>query len=163
MAGIKTMLGSGIYTLQEAALYARVSPQVLAPWLFGTSRGRSVLTPQFAQSDKLVSFLDLVQVLAIREIRIQWGAPLAKFRQAIDIAKTKFGMKYPLAMKHYTWLWGEDLVIRPTEKEFVQASGKNRGNRLLPFVEPTLKIYPLTKTAWQTGTTYSNTRQPRFK
>lgn len=83
VAKLRNTLGNGLFTVAEAALYARVSPQMMARWLFGNRKGQSVLHPQFRAESRFVSFLDLVQTLAIREIRIQRKVPLPKFRQAI--------------------------------------------------------------------------------
>lgn len=135
MVAMKTMLGSGIFTINEAALFARVSPAMMSRWIFGNKQGGSVISPQFKTEEKFVSFLDFVQTLAIREIRIQKKIPLPKFRQAIKIAKESFSLDYPFARQHTTYLWGEELVIKPPGGGFVEASGKHRGNRLLSFVE----------------------------
>lgn len=134
---LQKFLGSGLYTISEAALYARVSPAMMNRWLFGTKSGRSVIDPQFGKHEKVVSFLDLVQTLAIREIRLQRQVPLPKFRQAIKTAKDKLGLTYPFARQHCTYILFDELVIRPREDgdEFIEASGKYRGQRLLPFVE----------------------------
>ena len=134
---LQKFLGNGIYTIPEAALYARVSPAMMNRWLFGTEKGRSVIEPQFGKQDKIVSFLDLIQTLAIREIRLQRQVPLLKFRQAIRTAKDRLGLTHPFARQHCTYLMGEDLIIRPpgNDDEFVEASGKHQGQRLFPFVE----------------------------
>lgn len=137
-AKLKTFLGSGLYTVGEAALYARVSPAMLARWLFGSKSGESVLHPQFDGESKLVSFLDLIQALAIREIRMQRRIPLSKFRQAIKVAKETLKLAHPFARRHCTYLnYNGELVIRPAAggDEFIEASGKQRGARLIPFVE----------------------------
>jgi hypothetical protein len=132
-----TYLGEGLYTVAEAALYCRVSTAVMGRWLFGTKAGKAVLNPQFGGKERFVSFLDLVQTLAIREIRNQHRVPLTKFRQAIQLAKTKLDLEYPFARQHCTFLLGDTLVIRPDpdKENYFEASGKQRGQQLLPFVE----------------------------
>jgi len=111
--------------------------------LFGTTASQSVIDPQFApqNGERRVSFLDLIQTLAIREIRLQEEVPLPKFRQAIQFAKERFNLDYPFARQHCTYLLGKELVIRPpgTEDEFIEASGKHRGQRLFAFVEMYLR------------------------
>ena len=77
-------LGKGMYTVAEAALYCRVTTAMMTRWLFGTASGEPVMVPQFGTEERLVSFLDLVQTLAIREIRNQHKVPLPKFRQALQ-------------------------------------------------------------------------------
>ena len=61
-------LGIGIYTPEEAAFYARVKTQVLNRWLFGDGRGANVVKPERCgkDEDRIVTFLDLVQAIAIR-------------------------------------------------------------------------------------------------
>lgn len=134
---LEKFLGNGLYTVSEAALYARVSTAVMIRWLFGNDRGKAVLYPQFHQEERLVTFLDLIQTLAIREIRMQRHVPLPKFRQAIKVAKEKLHLEYPFARQHCTYLYGDELVIRPKPDadEFVEVSGKDRGQRLIHFVE----------------------------
>lgn len=44
---LRNTLGNGLFTVAEAALYACVSPQMMAQWLFGNKKGHSVLPPQF--------------------------------------------------------------------------------------------------------------------
>ena len=138
-SNIREMLGTGIYSIQEAALYARLSSGMIGRWLFGNSKGKAVLESQYHSNEKLVSFLDLVQTLAIREIRQQHKINLKKVREAIREAKDKHGMQYPFAMQHYTYLKGEEIVINPPGVGLVEASGKHRGQKLFPFVELYLK------------------------
>jgi len=139
-------LGIGIYTPQEAALYARASTRLMNRWVFGDGSGQSVLVPQIRnqQSDKILTFLDFIQCLAVRAIRTRFKVPLNKIRQAVDMARTQFKVDYPFAMKHTTYLFsdkqerghGEILIRLPRETEtqeeildkYVQISGRERGN-----------------------------------
>lgn len=134
-------LGKGMYTVAEAALYCRVTTALMTRWLFGTASGDAVILPQFGTDERLVSFLDLIQTLAVREIRRHHKVPLPKFRQAIKFAEDTLGLYYPFARQHCTYLYNDDLVIRPIQDkdDFVEASGKRKGQRLLPFVEMYLK------------------------
>ncbi len=134
-------LGHGLYTIPEAALYARVRPAMIARWLFGTKKGKAVIDPEFGPNDRVVSFLDLIQTLAIREIRIQKPeVTLQKFRQAIQVAREKLGISYPFAQWHCTFLYGEDLVIKPVagRDEYFQVTGKE-GQGMFSFVETYLE------------------------
>ncbi len=130
-------LGSGLYTIAEAAMYCRVSTSMLSRWLFGTESGRPVIDAQFGSKERFVSFLDLVQTLAIREIREQEQIQLIKFRQAIKFAKDTYGLDHIFARKHLTYRYDDELVIKPDPetKEYVDASGKHRGQGRFEFVE----------------------------
>jgi hypothetical protein len=103
---LRKFIGSGLYTVKEAALYARVREPLMRRWLFGTKDRRAVIDLQFGAGEKLVSFLDLIQTLAIREIRLQYNVPLQKFRQAIRWVKKARDVDYPFARKHFTYLLG---------------------------------------------------------
>jgi uncharacterized protein (DUF433 family) len=129
------LLGIGLYTPAEAALYARVSTRLLMRWLYGSAAGEPVLRPQLAGQDhQLVTFLDFVQAMAIRAVRLEHKVPLAKIRQAIEHAENVYGLPYPFARRHVTYLFGSELVIKLREDEYVQVSGKSAQNRLITKV-----------------------------
>jgi len=95
------LLGIGLYTPSEAALYARVSTQLMTRWIHGTAQGSSVVEAQVHDTtDKVVTFLDLVQALAIRRIRNERpGISLQKIRQAYITARETFKVEYPFALE----------------------------------------------------------------
>lgn len=133
-------LGAGLYSIGEAANYAKVPPRMIARWLFGSGNGKAVVKPEFGAADRRISFLDFVQTVAIREIRLQQPrVPLAKIRQAIEYARSRHGIDFPFARQNCTFLNGDELVIAPNDGEYVEASGRRRGQRLFRFVELYLK------------------------
>jgi len=136
-ATIHDRIGTGLYTIAEAALYARVSERKLCRWLFGSTEGRAVFQPQFGSQEKLISFLDLVQSLAIREIRLMHKVELPKFRQAIKKAKGTYQVDYPFAREHFTYLLGKELVIKLGEGKYVEVSGKHSGQPLITGIVET--------------------------
>ena len=134
--------GLGFYTPREAAFYARLHPSVLGRWLFGSKSGSRVLNPQFTETEeKVVTFLDFVQALAIRAIRQQHRISLEKIRSAIVHAEQKFEMKWPLARRHTTYLLGRDIQIVPQiGGNPVQVTGRGKGQiSLRPIVEVHLR------------------------
>jgi len=154
MIATKEHLGIGIYTPAEAAFYARVSPSMMRRWVFGDSSGKPVITRQLEHSDeKIVTFLDFVQTLAVREVRHRYGLPLQRIRQGIEEARRRYGLEYPLAHKHRMFLFGNDqakghgdIVIRlegddeGIEDQYVQLTGRARGNLVMkPVVEMFLR------------------------
>ena len=139
-------LGKGMYTVGEAAWYCRVSTRLMSRWLFGTTSGEPVMVPQFGADQRLVSFLDLVQTLAVREIRTHYKVPLSKIREAIKYAEDELKLYRPFARQHCTYLYNDLLVIRRTQdqEDFVEASGRQKGQRQFPFVEMYLKSLDFT-------------------
>ncbi len=134
--------GTGFYTPREAAFYARLHPSVLGRWLFGNKSGSRVLSPQLAQSEeKIVTFLDFVQALAIRAIRQQHRISLEKIRSAIEHAEQEFELQWPLARRHTTFLLGRDIQIVPQiGGNPVQVTGRAKGQMSLrPIVEVHLR------------------------
>jgi len=137
-----TFLGKGIFTPAEAAFFARVRTQTMARWLFGDKRGGRVIMPEFSgQDEKVVSFLDFVQALAIRAIRVRHKVPLQRIRQAYEEAQSKYDVEYPFAARHTTFLLGDThtIVIRLGDDDYRELAGPSKGNRMITqVVEPYL-------------------------
>ena len=95
------LFGLGIYTPAEAACYARVPTALMTRWIHGSKRGAPVVQAQVSDTeDKIVTFLDFVQALAIRRIKTEHpGISLHKIRQAHDTAISTFHINYPFALK----------------------------------------------------------------
>ena len=136
VAAASELLGVGLYTPEEASLYARVSTRMLRRWLYGAKAGQAVIQPQLKaeQGQELVTFLDFVQAMAVRAVRLNHRVPLQKIREAIDRAENEYGVSYPFARKHTTYLFDKDVIIKLGEEEYVQASGKAARNRLIAKV-----------------------------
>src|SRR5258708_1985764 len=107
-AAILKFVDTGLYSVAEAAIYARVPTALMARWVFGNKSGRGVIDQQVENDEKLVSFLDLIQTLAIREIRLQRRVSLSKFREAIQFAKKTLKLSFPFARRHCTYWNGEE-------------------------------------------------------
>lgn len=116
------IIGSGIYTLQEASLYSYVSAWKLSRWVWGTRKDAPVIEPQL-RGQHLLSFHDLIQAKAI-EIARQQGIALKKIRQAIEIARGTYGVTLPLAQKHKLLWFDGDLHIQLNG--IFQVSGRNQ-------------------------------------
>ena len=123
VANVKEKIGLGIYTPAEAARYARVHTATLARWIHGDDRGRAVVDAQLSgDQDRIITFLDFVQALAIRAIRTRHRLPLSKIRDAVSYTRQRLGLTYPLARKHTTYLFRGDLYVRletENEEEFI--------------------------------------------
>ncbi len=126
--------GSGLYTLREAAKYARMQPITLTRWFKGDDYCKRVVRIEDA---KIITFLDFVQALAIHDLRALHNVPLKDIREAVDRATDEFGIKYPFAHKHSTYLFDGKIWIQPAGKRLlVQLAGKGRGQTgLKPIIE----------------------------
>jgi len=167
MIATKEQLGIGIYTPAEAAFYAGVSTRIMTRWVFGSTDGKPVIERELQESDdKIVTFLDFVQTLAVREVRQRHGLPLQRIRQGVDEARRRYGLEYPLACEHRIFLFSDGqreghghILIRleddreGVENRYVQLTGQNKGNYVIsPVVEmflSDLKFDAMSKLATQ--------------
>jgi uncharacterized protein (DUF433 family) len=146
MAAGTDLLGIGLYSVSEAALYARIAPQIMGRWIYGTRRGAAVIEPELGASDERdVTFLDFVQALAIRRIRFERPRiSLQKIREAYYRARDDFGEQYPFALsstriglfgppedpkKQEIWISvGQNLE---EAQKYFQLTGRKSGNQML--------------------------------
>lgn len=120
----------GLYTLQEAAWYARLPLSTLRAWFSEKPDKKGVLAPSIRDESidggSFITFVDFIQSLAIRAIRMEKKIPLQRIRDAVKRAENTYGIDYPFARPHTTWLSGKDLFIQLEGMEdLVQVSGKN--------------------------------------
>lgn len=100
----------GIYSPSEVAFFAKLHPATLNRWFFGSGTGASVFSRQGADN-KVLTFLDFVQALAVRTIRTDYKVPLQKIREAIDRAEREYGQTHIFARPHKTFLFGKEILF----------------------------------------------------
>ena len=100
--------GHGVYSLPEAARYAKMHQKTLRSWFCGGT-DRAALRPGEINSleFKAITFLEFVEALAIRSLRRDYSVSLQKIRAAINTAQDRYGVNHPFAHKaHRTPLGG---------------------------------------------------------
>lgn len=129
--------GVGLYTPQEAAMYARMNTRTLTDWFFNEKRFRA---PQISEGAKMIGFLDLVEALAIRNLRFHHNISFQVIREAVSNAKELFDSDYPFADRdHRPVLVGSELNIihRDSPETLVAISGGNVGQSSIKnLIEP---------------------------
>lgn len=129
--------GTGLYTLGEAARYARMSTVTLSRWFKGSpSRNRVFSTLE--DGEKVITFLDFIQSLAVRNLRLNYGVKLQTIRDAVEKASQDFQVDYPFARRHVTYVFDGQLWIKPESKELVQLSGHGQKG-MVPVIELYMK------------------------
>lgn len=130
-----------MYTPQEAAFYAKLRTQTMNRWLYGTTNSEPVVSAELGQieSERIVTFLDFIQMLTIRAIRLTRDVPLQRIRSAVENAKKEYGVEFPLAMKHKVYLYPKDspnaeVFIKTPQNTFAQISGKRLRQQLITKV-----------------------------
>ena len=141
VASEPNLIGIGIYTPAEAAYYARVDTRTMLRWVHGNQAGDPVIHAQLDDDERTITFLDFVQALAIRAIRIKHKISLQKIREAVEHAQEKYHVEFPFAMRHRTYLFQKEIIIDlPDRLALVQITpGKHQDQMVMPEIaEPYL-------------------------
>src|ERR1035437_8920340 len=124
----------GLYTLDQAARIAQVSPQLLRNWLGDTpSRTAALERKMPANAAGVIGFIDLIQAMAVHAIRVHKNVSLQKIRAAVGAAH-KRGIEYPFARNHQTFLFSDEVVIKilAPEEILIYVTGKYKDQQLIP-------------------------------
>ncbi len=132
--------GLGVYSVAEAARYARMPVGTLNRWFFGTNLAEPMSRSEIMDDIcKRISFTDFVEALAIRSLRADCGVPLHKIKEAIRNAREHYEIEHPFARKdHRTVIIGKDLHIFLKEdgENPVGLTGKDLGQKSMkPCIE----------------------------
>jgi uncharacterized protein (DUF433 family) len=105
------------YGIVEAAHYLGIPKATLRSWILGrtypTERGKRFFRPVIELPDKdqrLLSFVNLVEVHVLDALRRAHGVPLSHVRKSIDYLKNRLGSRHPLAEQKFA-TDGVDLFI----------------------------------------------------
>jgi uncharacterized protein (DUF433 family) len=134
------VLSHGIYTQRQAAYLARLHPQTAARWFDPSAARGPAIKRMLPQSDgAVVSFVDLIQLMAVRSIRLDRGATLQSIRQTASKAE-EMGIHFPLARQDVRiYLLGDILVLGFADGSFIEASGTHAKHYLMkPVILPYL-------------------------
>lgn len=124
------LIGVGVYTLQEAALYGGLSSRSLSNWLYG----RNAIVDAQLRQYHCVSFLDLIQATAINHAR-SVGLSMQKIRKAIQVIQQKYNLQFPLANQYALVEFDKDVHIQNHDNnKIMQVSGKAIGQELMPEI-----------------------------
>lgn len=131
-------LGIGIYTPRQAAAIARISPQTMSRWIQNHRDGRSAVRGRAVENpERVVNFLELIQAMAIRAIRRERNVSLEKIRQFVSHAQDTYGVDYPFARRHKTYLFGDEIVLQHND-QIIQLTGKFKHQDL---IRPVVELY----------------------
>ncbi len=136
--------GCGVYTAAEAARYAKIPIATLNAWFFGTKK-RQPLRRGAIHDDgtKAITFVEFVEALAIRALRIDHKISLQKIREAITTAKNEYGIDHPFAHRdHRTVLINQDLHIFVDQNDGnpTGLTGRDKGQKsFTPCIEAYMK------------------------
>jgi uncharacterized protein (DUF433 family) len=133
----------GLYTPQEAATFAKLRLQTFNRWFYGNAQGDRVIRPRLNSSDRIVTFSDLMQAVAVRTLRQNpkgSKVPLQQIREVVEQCEKK-GVTSPLARQHTLYVFGGRLILRTASDDYIGlASGVDKGQLyqgkiIEPFLE----------------------------
>ena len=125
-------LDAGLYTLSQAAMFARMPFNTLNYWHFGTKSRQPLRDSEIPkQEGKFVTFLEFIEAVAIRSLRTERFIPLPKIREAIKEAQDKYGIKYPFAQQvHKTVIVGKDIhILLGEDATMIGLSGRDKAQK----------------------------------
>ncbi len=73
----------------------------------------------------LVSFVDLIQMLAVRAIRHKRNLSLQSIRAVARVAEDECGFNFPFAPDTQAFLFGKEVVLRLPDDTYITATGKH--------------------------------------
>lgn len=105
MNPVSRLLGVGLYTPAEAAIYTGIPATDIRRWLFGYSakgiQHPGIWTPELVgAADKTLGFHDLLEIRFVHAFR-QHGVSLQAIRSASQQAKEMFGQAYPFTCRRF--------------------------------------------------------------
>lgn len=133
---------AGLYTLGQAAMFARMPVNTLNYWLYGTKTSDPLRASQIPREEgKFITFLEFVEALAIRSLRREHNVTLPKIREAIKEAQDRYSIQYPFAQQtHKTVIVGRDIHILLNNDVVAGLSGRDKAQRSFkPFLEPYMR------------------------
>ena len=130
-------LDRGLYTPDQASRLLQLGSRVVRRWAYGHGHWLAAIMPENPSRQDFVSFLDLVQMMAIREIREHSKLSLQKIRAAIVAAK-KQGIDFPFARRHTAYVFRGEVVLRLSRDVIVGLTGRLRDQHLM---EPIIYTY----------------------
>lgn len=132
------IFAAGLYPIDQAARLSRLSPRVLRRWLDGDESNQPAMRRRMPKNDAdVLSFLDLVQALAIRALRKNGVLSLQKVRETI-VEADRLGFPYPFARKHETYHFDDDVVICLADGTVIGVTGKYKRQHL---IKPIVEVY----------------------
>lgn len=137
---------TGLYTIPEVAMYAKMPLATLRYWTLGDNKGHGPLRkPKIGAGKKrFLTFLDFQEAVVVRFFREEEKVPFWKIREAVQRAKREYDVEYPFAYKlHETSYDGKDFhIYLPDEINPVQLTGKGAKQRSFgQIVAPYMKKF----------------------
>lgn len=137
MAAAKTRLMPG-FSPDQAAYVVGLHRDLVCRWAFGNPRGAAVLQEPPRGGD--LRFVDVVELMTVREIRRGRDVPLQRIREAIINGRKLLGVEHPFARPHELFVYGGDIGIKTSKGDFLMLTGKSRAQHMMePVIQGHLK------------------------
>lgn len=153
-----TILGTGVYSLNQAARLVGEEPRSLRRWLLGYSRkykGDQVQSAPLWQTqlqgdafpDEVIGFQDLLELRMVAAF-IKHGVSLKVIRATVDAASKNFGRAYPLTNQQF---------LTDGKRIFLQAIAESSGEEhLIDLVQKQFVFSDIIKPSLYAGIDYGS-------
>ena len=135
-------IGTGLYTPQEAATFAKLRTETFNRWFF---EEEAPLRPRIqpANGERLVTFWDLIQAVAVRNLRKSPKTSrisLQLIRTVVRECEEK-GYEFPLAREHRLYWFSNRLILKTDDDQYIGLKPGTDLNQLYNgiIIEPFLK------------------------
>lgn len=115
-------VGTGIYSIAEAARYTGTKPNRLYSWFRNPEHALFESDYSSTKLQKAISFLDLIDVLVVAEMRDQ-GISMKHIREVRDVFMAEWKTEHPFCSERF--------YIDVTEKRIIEEVKIQGGDRLL--------------------------------
>jgi uncharacterized protein (DUF433 family) len=126
--------GVGLYSVTEAARYAKMPANTIRGWFFPSRRKPMRRGDIESDEEKALSFLDFVEAIAVRSLRVDYRVSLNTIRKAIDFAQEQYQKDHIFAREDHTTLIDPKRQLHitfPGEKSPIKMGGKDAGQMTL--------------------------------
>jgi uncharacterized protein (DUF433 family) len=125
--------GVGVYSIPQAARYARMPAPTLRNWFFGGKTRQPIRPPGIEGDEKSITFLDLVEAIAVRSLRVDHGVRLEDIRSAIQFASKEYSIEHIFAREdHRIYVSGSRkklYIVLKDEPDPISLSPKDAGQK----------------------------------
>jgi uncharacterized protein (DUF433 family) len=141
---IPTVAQRPIYTLDEAARYARTTPSTATRWVRGysydTLRGRrwSQGVTGHEQTEKLLSFADLVELAVVAAAR-RAGVTMKDLRTALQTADEFYGLERPMLLEMFKVAGRHIFIVEGEGESAMVVNLSKRGQTAWRYVQDVLQ------------------------
>jgi hypothetical protein len=110
------ILGAGVYSQKDAARLIGGESRKIGRWVRGSKAAAPLWSPYFGfvEDSNEISFAELMELRVVMLLR-EKGLSIQSIRYAIELAKNRFGLNFPLSTQHFK-RDGKEILLEVDER-----------------------------------------------